>query len=93
MANVVIYYQKDENESSKHAILCIEKLIKQLEYQHTIKGVFVERKNESIQLMDLISSPLSIIDYIYINKPIKNEFDRELMKQLLRTENFKLKYF
>lgn len=93
VANVAIYYQKDENESSEHAILDIKRLIQLLETHHSIKGVFIDRNKESIQLMDLLSSPLSEIDFVYINNPINNEFDKELLNQLSRNENFKIKYF
>ncbi len=71
----------------------INELIQVLEEQYTIKGVFIDRQDESNALMKLLSSSLSEIECIYINKPLENEFDRELVHQLTRTENFKIKYF
>ncbi|SOC08360.1 hypothetical protein SAMN05880501_10567 [Ureibacillus xyleni] len=90
---IAIYYQKSENEIAEMAINHINELIQLLETHHTVKGVFIDRYNESIELMELLNSPLSEIDYIYINKPIENDFDRALIQQLLRTEHFKIKYF
>ena len=43
--------------------------------------------------MELLNSPLSEIDYIFTNKPIVNEFDKELIIQLSRTEKFEIRYF
>lgn len=93
VANIAIYYQKNENESSEQVIILVKKLIQLLEVHHTIKGVFIDRNNESIELMDLINSRLTEIDYIYMNKPINNDFDKELINQLLLTEKFKIKFF
>lgn len=93
MVNIAIYYQKCEQETSVDAVNRINEFIQVLEDQHTIKGVFIDRQGESNALMELLSSPLSEIECIYINKPFENEFDSELVYQLVRTENFKIKYF
>ncbi|KYG28196.1 hypothetical protein AZF04_09860 [Alkalihalobacillus trypoxylicola] len=93
MVNIAIYYQKSEQETSEDSVNRINELIQVLEEPHTIKGVFIDRQVESNALIELLSSPLSQIEFIYINKPFKNEFDSELVHQLARTENFKIKYF
>ncbi len=93
MVNIAIYYQKSEQETSEDAVNRINELIQVLEEQHKIKGVFIDRQVESNALMELLSSSLSEIECIYINKPFENEFDSELVHQLARTENFKIKYF
>lgn len=92
MSNVVIYYKK-EQESTDQAVLRVNELIQCLETHHTIKGVFLENENESIELMDLLNSPLSEIDYIYMNKPVEDDFDKELLSQLSSREQFKIRYF
>lgn len=90
---IAIYYQKDESEAAEQAISQINELIRLLEVHHTIKGVFIDRHNESLELMELLNSPLSEIDYIYINKPIENDFDRELITQLSKNEHFKIRNY
>lgn len=91
--NIAIYYQKSEKETSEDAVNRIDELIQVLEEQHTIKGVFIDRQVESNALMELLSTILSEIEFIYINRPFENEFDSELVHQLARTENFNIKYF
>ncbi|MED3653984.1 hypothetical protein P4489_06530 [Heyndrickxia sporothermodurans] len=93
MANVAIYYQKNKEESTEQAVLHVNELIQQLETHHVIKGVFLDTFNQSIELMELLNSPLSELDYIYLNKPLENEFDNELINQLTRTEQFEIRYF
>jgi len=93
VANVAIYYQKNKEESTEQAVLHVNELIQQLETHHVIKGVFLDTFNQSIELMELLNSPLSELDYIYLNKPLENEFDNELINQLTRTEQFEIRYF
>ncbi|UHA60910.1 hypothetical protein KDJ21_004180 [Metabacillus litoralis] len=93
MANVAIYYQKNKEESTEQAVLHVNELIQQLETHHVIKGIFLDTFNQSIELMELLNSPLSELDYIYLNKPLENEFDNELINQLTRTEKFEIRYF
>lgn len=90
VSNLAIYYKKDQNEDTEQAIVRVNKLIQSLETHHTVKGVFVDLFNESTELMDLLNSQLSEIDIIYINKPIDNEFDNELIYQLSRNEQFEI---
>lgn len=90
---IAIYYHKSEKETSELAVSRINELIQLLEVHHIIKGVFIDRHNEGIELMELLNSPVSELDYIYFNKPLENDFDRELVKQLLKTEHFRIKYF
>lgn len=93
MIKIAIYYKKSKNETAEQTVARINHLINFLEVQNEVKGVFIDVHNESAELIELLNSPLSEINYIYINKPIENEFDRELIKQLAESENFKLKYF
>jgi hypothetical protein len=93
VANVVIYYNKDYDESTEQAVLRVNELIQQIETLHVVKGVYIELLNQSSELMDLLNSPLSEIDIFYINKPIDNEFDNDLINQLSRAEQFEIKYF
>ncbi|MGM0974786.1 MAG: hypothetical protein ACQEW2_17805 [Bacillota bacterium] len=93
MANIAIYYQKNKNENTEQSVLRVNNLINQLENHHTVRGVFLDNYNSSTELMEFLNSPLSELDYIYINKPFDNEFDKELIIQLSRAEKFKIKYF
>jgi len=93
VANVVIYYNSDRDESTEQAVHRVNKLIQQLETHHVILGVFLDTYNQSTELMELLNSPLSELDLIYTNKPIENEFDKELIFQLSKTERFEIQYF
>lgn len=93
MANVVIYYQKKEYEDTKQAIQDINKLIVKLEIHHVIKGVFVDDYKSRNYLTELFNSSLTIIDHIYIEKPLNDEFDNDLLSQLSHAEQFAIKYF
>ncbi|MFS0658219.1 MULTISPECIES: hypothetical protein [Niallia] len=93
MANIVIYYNSNKGENTQQAVEQVNNIIHQLEKHHVISGVYIDNFDQSIELMDLLNSPLKRLDYIYINKPIKNEFDKELIYQLSKTEHFKLRYF
>ncbi|MBL5833150.1 hypothetical protein [Niallia sp. RD1] len=93
VANVFIYYNSDQSESTEQAVHRVNELIHNLEIHHVILGVFLDFFNQSTELMELLNSPLSEIDYIFTNKPIVNEFDKELIIQLSRTEKFEIRYF
>jgi hypothetical protein len=93
VANVVIYYQQEENECIEKTIKNINSIIKKLEFQNKIKGVFIDRFGERLEFGELINSPISQIDYIFLNKPLEDDFDNQLLNELARTENFKLFYF
>ncbi|GIO22258.1 hypothetical protein [Oceanobacillus sp. J11TS1] len=90
--NIAIYYQKNNKESTDQAVFRINELINQLKNLH-IKGVFFDNFNQSTELMELLNSPLSEIDYLYINKPLENEFDNELINQLKKAEQFEIIYY
>jgi DUF1009 family protein len=90
VSNVVIYYNCGQGESIEKAVSRVNELIQYLETHHVIKGVFLDNFNDSNELMDLLNSPLTEIDIIYIDKPIDNEFDNELINQLSRTEQFEI---
>ncbi|KMY44030.1 hypothetical protein AC622_07005 [Bacillus sp. FJAT-27916] len=93
MANVAIYYQKYEEQDTEQAVFKVNKLIKRLETLHVIKGVFLDNYNESSELLELLNSSLSDLDYLFLNKPLENEFDSQLFDQLSKTEKFEIKYF
>jgi hypothetical protein len=93
VANVVIYYKKERDESTEQAVHLVNSLIQQLEIHHAIKGVFMDLPNESTELMELLNSPIYEIDYIYMNKEVEDEFDRQLISQLLNREKFEIRYF
>lgn len=93
MANVAIYYSSNYGENMEQAVLRINNLLTQLESTNVVLGVFIDTFNQSSELMELLSSPLSEIEYLYTNKPIINEFDKELLYQLSLREQFETKYF
>ncbi|MDG4655553.1 hypothetical protein P6P90_04785 [Ectobacillus antri] len=93
MENVVIYYQQKQNESTEKAIHYINTLIKKLENRFVIKGVYIDRFENRNEFVDLLQSPLSEIDYIYLEQEITDEFDKQMLNELSKAENFKIKYF
>lgn len=93
MVNAVIYYHQNQDERFEQAVENINKLIKQIETQHVIKGVFLDSFNERNELVELINSPLSEIDYLFLNKIIEDEFDKQLISELSKTEDFELIFF
>ncbi|KON84840.1 hypothetical protein AF331_12570 [Rossellomorea marisflavi] len=93
MANVAIYYQQAEEENPDEAVLIVKELIKKIRDKHKIMKVFIDNFGEDFEFMELLNSPLLELDYIYINKPINNDFDRQLLDQLKKTEKFEVVYF
>ena len=93
MSNVAIYYKQDEEESTEHAVHRLNQFIQSIETHNVVLGVFIDSFNQSSELMDLLNSPLSEIEVIYMNKPLDNEFDNELINQLSRAEQFQIKLF
>jgi hypothetical protein len=93
VANTVIYYQLNENETIDRAVLVVNKLIEKIKIDHVIFSVKIDFADERSQLLELSNSPLSKIDFLYINKPFEDEFDSELIKQLSKAEQFVIKYF
>lgn len=93
VANIVIYYCLYNGESVTKSVESVNTLINQLETQHTIKGVYIDNFNESNQLHELLNSPLGEVDYFYLNKPLLDEFDSQLINQLSKAEHFKVKYY
>lgn len=93
MANVAIYYRLNKVESIKVVVDYIKKLIRKLEDQHVIKGVFIDQHNDRNEFNKLISSPLSQIEFIYLNERIEDEFDNQLLNELFRGEQFKIILF
>lgn len=91
MANAVIYYKMDNEESTEQAVLRVNGLIEKLQTNHTVVGVFMDLSDSSTELMDLLNSPLEEIDYLYINKEIDDEFDSTLISELSRREHFEVR--
>lgn len=89
----MIYYKQKQNKSLEQTVLQINNLIKQLKCHHTILGVFIDTFDESFELIELLNRPLEEIDYMYINKPIEDEFNKELIRQLSKSEQFEVKIF
>ena len=90
MANVVIYYQLEKGEETTFAVNKVTNIIKRLEKKHTIYGVFLEEYDNSFQFYELLEISLSKIDYVYLNKPLKNEFDLDILNQLSKNEKFEI---
>lgn len=93
VANIVIYYQEKEHESTESAIKYINKVIEQVEEQYVIKGVFIDRFNRKDELTELIHSRLNELDFLLLEKPLEDDFDKQLFYQLAKTEKFKFIYF
>ncbi|MCA1063876.1 hypothetical protein QTG56_01440 [Rossellomorea sp. AcN35-11] len=93
MGNVVIYYCADLNERTEQAISNVNSMVKKIERDHVLLGVFIDSYDKSTELMELISSPLEKLDILFLNRPVENEFDTELISQLGRADHFKIKIF
>lgn len=93
MANAVIYYKLDQNESTEQAVPRVNELIEKLQTLHTVRGVFMDLSDSSNELMELLNLPLSEIDYIYLNKEIEDDFDMTLLSELSRTDHFQVLLF
>lgn len=93
MGNLVIYYQKKECENTDHAVQYVNELIDKLEKHHSVKGVFLDEYDSKSELIELFNSSLSLIDYVYIEESFNDNFDNDLINQLAKAENFKIKYF
>jgi hypothetical protein len=93
VGNVVIYYCADINESTDQAISNISSMVNKIERNHVLLGVFIDSFGKSTELMEFTTSSLEEIDILYLNKPIDNEFDSELILQLGRADHFKIKFF
>ncbi|WP_026691884.1 hypothetical protein [Peribacillus kribbensis] len=90
MANAVIYYKLDDNESTKQAVPRVNALIEQLQTPHVIRGVYIDLPGSSNELMELLNSSLTEIDIIYVNKEIEDEFDITLISELSRRDHFEV---
>lgn len=91
MQNAVIYYCQSKEENSEISISYVNELIKDLEKQCAIKGVFVDNYNERTEFYNLINNSLDSIDLIYINNEVLDEFDRKLLEQVAKAEGIFIK--
>lgn len=93
MKNVAIYYKLQKNEDIEHSIQKINQLIEKLNPKHRILGVFIEANKENKKFMELINSPLSDLNFLYMNSLPDDEFDYKLLKELARAEQFEIRGF
>jgi hypothetical protein len=93
LANAAVYYQLTHEETIEQAIENVNKLIHCLESRYVIRGVFLDSFNERSELHELINSYIPKIDILYLNKPISDDFDHQLIYELARTDKFEIKYF
>lgn len=91
MANAVIYYKMSSNESIKQAVINVEILLDELKKDQNVVGVFVDQFNSSVELMDLLNSPLTELDCLYLNQKIDDEFDSILISELSKRDSFKVR--
>jgi len=93
LEKALIYYQSQKNEHIEQIIKNINILIAKLEFNYSIKGVFIDNYNERTELTELLSLDLTNIDLLITNRSLIDEFDRQLIIELSRSENFELKFF
>jgi hypothetical protein len=91
--NVVIYYRLKKNEKIETVVEQINILIHQLEKHHLIKGVFIDEYEDRTEFNEMVSYPLSEIDYIVMGNLIEDEFDNLLINELSKSENFNIRRF
>lgn len=91
MTNVAIYYKMSSIQQSQKVIKEIKEKI--LDIDAVIVGVYVDNFDEDTNFNQMIAYNLSNIDYLYINKPLSDDFDRQLIKELSRANHFEIIYF
>ena len=91
MSNVAIYYVLEQEQEYEEAVLEIETVINKINMN--IKGVYIDNNMKNHEFLKLLNEDLSSIELMLLNKDIENEFDRALINELSRTENFEIKYF
>ncbi|GGJ59942.1 TPP-dependent 2-oxoacid decarboxylase [Anoxybacillus voinovskiensis] len=93
MATIAIYYQMKEKQQTEEAIEIINRFIRQLQTEHVIKGVFIDRYAERNEFYELLHSASSKINILFLEKPVEDEFDKKLLLAVIQTENIQVKYF
>ncbi|WP_088034863.1 hypothetical protein [Evansella clarkii] len=93
MGNIVIYYRLSKNESTLDAVSNVNSVTEKLNLHYTIKGVFMDDHHSNEQLTELFDKKLISIKYLFINKPIEDEFDYKMLQELAKAESFDVKYF
>lgn len=91
MTNVAIYYKMTSLQNTKEVIEEIQKKI--LTIEGVIIGVYIDSYNDNENFNLVINEKLSSIDFLYINKFLEDDFDRQLINQLARANGFTIIYF
>ncbi|MEC0346372.1 hypothetical protein [Peribacillus frigoritolerans] len=91
MQKAVIYYQLEQNRELDEEVKQIESIIKKIDAE--ILGVFVDLYDSNDELINMTTNDLSVISYLYVNKPFVDEFNQKLLQELSRQEQFDIKYF
>lgn len=82
-----------EKQQTEEAIEFINRFILQLQTEHVIKGVFIDRYAERNEFYELLHSVSSKINILFLEKPVEDEFDKKLLLAVIQTENIQVKYF
>ena len=90
MANVVIYYQQEENKTIEETIDHINNLIKTAELHHNIKRVFIDNLDSRNEFYELLNSNLENIDIILLEGRLTDEFDKKMLLGVARTGNIRI---
>ncbi|MFD2706609.1 hypothetical protein [Salibacterium lacus] len=94
MYNTILYYQMNQGQSSETIIPYMEQVISKIkELPAHIHGVFIDAPDEYKEFEELIDKPLKHIDYIYLNRQLKDPFYHTMLEQVLINESVCTKYF
>lgn len=91
MSSVAIYYKMDAEQNSDEVIKKIERIIQQID--EGVAGVYIDAYNQFDELINLISTDLSVINTLYLNKELEHDFDRKIINELARSQRFSIVYF
>ena len=92
LLKIGIYYRQEEYENIDKSVKKVKKIIEKVEKTHNIIGVFLDSFNDRTEFNELLNSPMNELDILYVNHFFEDEFDRELLFQLSKAEQFAVHY-
>ncbi|OXS74240.1 hypothetical protein [Domibacillus enclensis] len=91
MHKAVIYCQLEPDQLVEKEVEHIQAFIEKVDAD--IMGVFIDSHDSNDELMNMANQDLSVVSFLYLNKPLADEFDYKLLQELARQEQFEILYF
>lgn len=91
MQKAIIYCQLDPDRTLEKEVERIKAFITKIDAD--MLGVFIDPHDNNDELMNMTKLDLSVISFLYINKPLVDEFAHKLLQELSRQDKFKIHYF